>query len=221
MHMKVNIVMDNKNNWYYPRTGSLAKAIKRLGHSCELHHSQKQVPAGSDVTFYLGCEDYIKRSSRAKSRHNIVVHAGDLPKGKGMSPATWQILENKNKIPVTLFEVAPGFDTGDYYLKDSFVLDGTELIGEWQDKLGGCIDRMIIKFLKNIKRMKLLKQKGRATAYKRRGPDDSELDINKSIKSQFNLLRVVDNERYPAFFKHMGRKYVIKIYKEKQNNIRI
>ena len=42
--------------------------------------------------------------------------------------------------------------------------------------------------------------------------EGSELDINKSIKSQFNMLRVVDNERYPAFFSHKKKKYIIKIY---------
>ena len=30
-----------------------------------------------------------------KSVINLVVHESDLPKGKGMSPLTWQILKNK------------------------------------------------------------------------------------------------------------------------------
>jgi len=211
--MKINIVMDNKNNWYHPRVSLLMKKIRRLGHQCAFYHDQKQAPEHSDATFYLGYEGYINKNSRAKSRYNIVVHASDLPKGKGMSPATWQILENKNRILVTLFEVALGFDTGDFYLKDNFTLDGTELIDEWQKKLGDCIDRMIIRFLKDIKKLKPIRQKGRATVYKRRTPEDSELDINKTIKSQFNLLRVVDNERYPVFFTHRNKKYILKIYK--------
>jgi len=213
--MKINIVMDNKNNWYYPRVQSLMLKIRQIGHQCSLRKNQLTVPAKSDATFYLGHEGYIKRKHHAKSRYNIVVHASDLPKGKGMSPSTWQILERKNKISVTLFEVADGFDTGDYYLKDSFVLDGMELIDEWQEKLGACIDKMILKFLKNINQLKPTKQKGRSTVYPRRSLDDSEFDINKSIKSQFNLLRVVDNERYPAFFKYKNKKYILKIYKEK------
>lgn len=210
--MKINIVMDNKNNWYYPRARNLIMSIKKLGHKCAFCQSQTQVPNNSDVTFYLGHEGYIGKTSRARSKYNIVVHASDLPRGKGMSPTTWQILENKNKITTTLFEVAPGFDTGDYYLKDSFKLDGTELIAVWQEKLGDCIDGMILKFLKNIKKLKPIKQKGHSTVYRRRTPDDSELDINKTIKDQFNLLRVVDNERYPAFFVYKNKKYILKIY---------
>ena len=42
-------------------------------------------------------------------------------------------------------------------------------------------------------------QIGEETFYSRRNKEDSELDIKKSIESQFNLFRVCDNEKYPAF----------------------
>ena len=57
-------------------------------------------------------------------------------------------------------------------------------------------------------------QEGEETFYNRRNSKDAELDINKTIKEQFNLLRISDNERYPAFFKIEGKKYSLKIYKE-------
>lgn len=212
--MKINIVIDNKNNWFYKRALGLVKKIKNPGHKCKLYDSQKKVLKNSDVTFFLGHEGYITKENRSKSKYNIVVHASDLPKGKGMSPTTWQILEGKNKIPVTLFEVAGGIDAGDYYLKDSFKLNGTELINEWQEQLYLCIERMIIKFIKNINNLEPIKQKGGSTGYKRRSPKDSELDISKSLKSQINLLRVVDNENYPAFFVYKNKKYIVKIFKE-------
>ena len=40
---------------------------------------------------------------------------------------------------------------------------------------------------------------------------DSRLDPDDTIAQQFNLLRVVDNERYPAFFELLGRRYILKI----------
>ena len=66
----------------------------------------------------------------------------------------------------------------------------------------------------NIKNLKPIKQTGHSSVYPWRHPEDSELDINKAIKQQFNLLRVVDNEKYPAFFKYKNNRYIIKIYKE-------
>ncbi len=47
----------------------------------------------------------------------------------------------------------------------------------------------------------------------RRTPLDSQLDPGKSLAEQFDLLRVVDNERYPAFIYHRGKRYLIKIMK--------
>ena len=45
---------------------------------------------------------------------------------------------------------------------------------------------------------------------------DSKLNINRSIKSQFNLLRINDNKLYPSFFYYKKNKYLLKIYKEKE-----
>jgi methionyl-tRNA formyltransferase len=54
-------------------------------------------------------------------------------------------------------------------------------------------------------------QTGESTYYSRRIPSDSRLDPEKTITEQFNLLRVVDNERYPAFFELYGRRYLLTI----------
>ena len=40
------------------------------------------------------------------------------------------------------------------------------------------------------------------------------IDLNKNLKSQFNLLRICDNEKYPAFFNYKNKKYILKIFKE-------
>ena len=56
------------------------------------------------------------------------------------------------------------------------------------------------------------KQTGKATYFRKRNKFDSKLDINKSIKSQFNLMRIADNEKYPLFFIYKNKKFIIKIY---------
>ena len=57
-------------------------------------------------------------------------------------------------------------------------------------------------------------QKGEESFSPRRRPRDSGLDINKTIAEQFDLLRVVDNERYPAFFHWNDRKFQLNISSE-------
>ena len=60
-------------------------------------------------------------------------------------------------------------------------------------------------------------QTGEQSYYMRRRPKDSMLDVTLPIIDQFNLLRVVDNERYPAFFEVDGINYVIHISKASTN----
>lgn len=55
-------------------------------------------------------------------------------------------------------------------------------------------------------------QRGEPSLYPKRTAKDSELDITKSIESQFDLLRIVSNEEFPAFFYKNGKKFVLKIY---------
>jgi len=63
------------------------------------------------------------------------------------------------------------------------------------------------------------KQEGDSTYYQRRTISDSQIDPHKTIADQFELLRVVDNERYPAFFRYRDSRYTIKIYKDKEKNV--
>jgi methionyl-tRNA formyltransferase len=142
------------------------------------------------------------------------VHPSKVPLGKGWSPLAWQILEGKNKIPVSLFEAVEKVDAGDVYLIDYIDLDGHELNEEIKQQQGLITIRMILKYIDNYTNIKGVSQNGEESFYHKRDMNANEIDIDKSISDQFNLLRIVDNERYPAFFIRNGIKYTIKIYKQ-------
>ena len=59
-------------------------------------------------------------------------------------------------------------------------------------------------------------QAGEESIYTRRGPADSRIDPHQSIADQFNLLRVVDNDTYPAFFELNGSTYRLQIQEASQ-----
>ena len=147
---------------------------------------------------------------------NLVIHESNLPKGRGFAPVQNQILQNKSIIPVVLFEATNKIDEGSILLKDKIVLNGTELNREIRDKQAEITIKIIKKFLSKYPKIVKNKQTGKPTYYKKRSVKDSKLDINKTIKSQFNLLRIVDNEKYPAYFIHKNRKYVINIFKKEK-----
>jgi methionyl-tRNA formyltransferase len=195
-----------------PYSEQLMDILKSKGYSIRIVYSKKEIISG-DIAFLLSCFQLIQKEYLALNKHNIVVHASDLPSGKGWSPMTWQVLEGKNKIFLTLFEAVEEMDAGYFYIKDEIVLNDGELIDELRNKLGEKIVQMCLLFVDRVNSINGKEQEGDSTFYRRRTPEDSELDINKTIDEQFNLLRVVDNERYPAFFVKNGIKYVLSIKK--------
>ena len=168
-----------------------------------------------DILFILSCEKLVKSRILELNKNNIVVHPSDLPKQRGWSPLTWQVLEGKNTIPICLFEAHPMVDGGGVYVRDEIKLDGSELNPEMKQKQGETTLKMIKKYLKEKDSLLAVTQMGEPSYCSKITPQDSEIDINKSIKDQFNRLRVVDNERYPAFFNYKNNKYIVKIYKDK------
>ena len=105
-------------------------------------------------------------------------------------------------------------DDGDIYILDYIKLEGHELNDEIKHQQGLKTLEMIREYLDNFENRIGKPQQGDETFYPKRLPKASELDLNKSLNKQFNLLRVVDNERYPAYFIKDGVKYILKIYKE-------
>jgi methionyl-tRNA formyltransferase len=210
--MKICIVVDNPRSWFVPFADELKKNLSRFG-SVDLLSDSNQIPQSNDVAFLLSCEKKVIPEILRRSRSNIVVHASELPKGKGMSPLTWQILEGKNRIPLTLFEAVEAIDAGPVYIRACLDFQGNELLHEMQIAVGEKILEMCESFLNDWPDIltKGAIQIGEPSFYKKRTAEDSRLDPNLSLAEQFNLLRVVDNDRYPAFFAWNGRRYILKI----------
>jgi methionyl-tRNA formyltransferase len=61
------------------------------------------------------------------------------------------------------------------------------------------------------------KQVGEETYYPKRTRRDDEIDLRKTIIENFNHLRIVDNQKYPAWFKFNDQTYILKIYKYQGN----
>ena len=126
----------------------------------------------------------------------------------------WQVLEEKNTIPLTMIEAVSGVDAGPYYMKSCIKLDGSELLYEMRSKLAAEINKMCVQYIDERTSMFPKEQIGNPTFYPKRTAEDDELDIDKTIRASFNHLRIADNDRHPAFFYHKGKKYFIKIYNE-------
>ena len=210
--MKITILTDTPNSWIL----SYIKDLKKdLATKHKIHHVFKTSDIiGGDIMFILSCEKILKPKYLKLHKNNIVVHPSKVPLGKGWSPLAWQILEGFNTIPISLFEAVETVDAGDVYMVDYIKLKGHELNDEIKHQQGIITIKMVKKYIDKYKLMVGVPQKGKETFYPRRKQKDNELNINKSILEQFNLLRVVDNKRYPAHFYVDNQKYILKIYKK-------
>lgn len=210
--MKIQILVDNPNSWIIPHLKNLVSSIKQKKNCyVKLINSHEDVESG-DVLCLLSCEKKFDKLNLNK--YNLVVHESDLPKGKGWSPLTWQVIEGKRNIPITLFEANSLIDSGNIYEIINIKTSGYELIDELRFLQVEATTNLILNFIEKYPNIKGEKQKGKESFYCKRTKNSSELNILESIKDQFNLLRVCDNERYPAFFIIDNVKYLIKIYKD-------
>ncbi|EKS08035.1 formyltransferase family protein [Leptospira santarosai] len=209
-------LLTDANSWINKRIPLLIKEINKRKHHVRHVHLIQEMSKG-EICFILSFSRILNREFLLNHKHNLVVHESDLPKGKGWSPLTWQIIEGKNKIPICLFEAnADSVDSGVIYLKDEIVVNNYDLIEELRDAQAMKTFEMCISFIDSYPEIvkKGKNQVGESSFYFKRSPKDSELDIDKTIRELFPLLRTVDNEEYPAFFRMHGKKYIFKIYKE-------
>ena len=187
-------------------------ALQQRGHALRWIHEPARLAPG-DVCLLLSCGRLLSTKELARHCYNLVVHESDLPLGQGWSPLTWQILEGASCIPISLFEAVADLDAGPIHLQTSINLNGTELVAEWRQLQAEATINLCLQWVDRYRELieASRPQTGEPSHYRRRRPADSRLDPERSLAEQFDLLRVVDNDRYPAFFEWGGRSYSIRI----------
>jgi methionyl-tRNA formyltransferase len=166
---------------------------------------------GGDVLFLIACQEIVGRSLRDRFRHALVIHESDLPKGRGWSPLVWQVLEGRTRIPVTLLDAADKVDSGKIWQQRFVELDGTELADEINRRVSDAKIALMDWALDNIETAEPREQSGEPSYYPRRTPADSEIDPASTFADAFDLLRIADENRYPAFIRFRGKRFRIRI----------
>ena len=212
-------LLSDRASWLNGYLSELIQALWKRGHAVRWIHNPEQLSAG-DVCLLLSCGRLLSADQLALHRHNLVVHESDLPQGQGWSPMTWQILEGASCIPITLFEATAELDAGPIYLQQQIQLRGPELVEEWRAMQAKATLELCLAWLDRYQEIVAAArpQSGEPTHYHRRRPADSQLDPERSLVEQFNLLRVVDNQDYPAFFNWRGRSFQIHIVRKNGDN---
>lgn len=174
---------------------------------------QKNELIGGDILFLISCSEIINAEDRRKYEKVLVIHASDLPKGRGWSPHIWEIVNGAKELTVSLLEASDKVDSGDIWHKAKLEISSTALYDEINVRLFDAELSLMDFAVKHFSTISPQPQDQNIepTYWPRRLPKDSELDITKSIDEQFDLIRVCDPNRFPAYFYRNGKKYLLKI----------
>lgn len=209
--MKITILCSSVD---HPVNSWLKKWINRNcdHHKIELVRKKTEL-LGGDLLFLVSCSEIIEKEDRQKYKKALVLHASDLPRGRGWSPHVWQIIEGETTLCVTLLEAEDKVDSGAIWHKREVDIPKHFLFDEINKALFevelSLMDYALQYFETIVPQIQSLEVQ--STYYAKRSPGDSRVDPEQSIRSQFDLIRVCDPERFPAFFELHGKKYVVKL----------
>jgi len=211
--MKISIVCSNPA---HPVNRYLQQWIEAHSqrHEIALVRRKREL-VGGDLLLLVSCGEIVTASDRAAYKKSLVLHASDLPKGRGWSPHIWEIASGAQHITLTLLEAQDKVDSGKIWKKVQIPISQTVLWDEINHALF-CAEMELMDFA--IDAFESIEPAEQATEveptyFRLRTPDDSRIDPEVSIADQFDLIRVCDPVRFPAFFEYRGQKYVLKLEK--------
>src|SRR5665647_3845143 len=90
--MKISILCTDQNHPVIDSLQAWIDDISSKGHSAILVFDKADL-RGGDILFLVSCSQLIRDAERKKYKATLVLHASDLPRGRGWSPHIWSILD--------------------------------------------------------------------------------------------------------------------------------
>lgn len=207
--MKITILCSDPE---HPVNGYLERWMSKQekAHAVELIRSRSDLTDG-DFLFLISCSEIVRPEHRSGYRNALVLHASDLPRGRGWSPHVWEIVNGAKIITLCLLEADDPVDTGRIWFKRKILIEPTAL---WHDVNHSLFEAEIELMTEAVECADKIQPQAQSEViepsyYRRRGASDSLVNPERSIADQFNLLRMCDPERYPAWFEMHGQKYKV------------
>lgn len=211
--MKITLLCSDEK---HPVNAYLDQWVERNrdSHEISLVRKKKDLPGG-DILFLISCSEIIRAEERSLYSASLVLHASDLPRGRGWSPHIWGIIEGAEAITLSLLEAEDQVDSGRIWQQIRFPVAAGALWNEVNTKLFAAEIELIDYAVQHFADIQPQDQDSSVepTYYPRRSPEDSRIDPEQSLASQFNQMRVCDPARFPAYFDLHGHRYKITLEK--------
>jgi methionyl-tRNA formyltransferase len=186
-------------------------------HEVDIVQKKSQL-RGGEILFLISCSEIINANDRAQYNACLVLHASDLPKGRGWSPHIWALVQGSEVITLSMLEAEDRVDSGRIWRKAHIRVPKHALWDEINHLLFTAEVDMVNYAVQYYARLtpQAQMETDKATYYDKRTPQDSQVDPHKSIAEQFDLIRVCDPNRFPAYFDYLGQRYILKLEKSNE-----
>lgn len=212
--MKISILCSSAehpvNNWLVAWQQGHAKE-----HEITIYRDKSELPSG-ELLFLVSCTQLVDAEIRDRYSHTFVLHASDLPRGRGWSPHVWELLKGAESISLSLLSAEDGVDTGAIWAMQELPVPRHALYDEINTILFSGETALMDKAIELVLKGATPTPQNpdiEPTYYSKRTPRDSEIDPNQPLAESFNKIRLMDPGRYPAFFKLHGYTYTIELKK--------
>lgn len=211
--MKVSILCSDK---HHPVNDYLHAWIEKIEqtHQVELVRDKAEL-TGGDLIFLISCSQIVTAKDRSKYTYSLVLHASDLPKGRGWSPHIWEIIDGATEITLTLLEAEDKVDSGRVWHKKKIPIAKHLLWDEINALLFSAEIELMDFAVNNFTNINPEDQPSQITPsyYPKRSPEDSRINPQKTLAEQFDQIRVCDPNRFPAYFDLHGKRYKMTLEK--------
>jgi methionyl-tRNA formyltransferase len=198
------------------RSAELQKEVESLGCRTQIINGPEEQTPAADICLASGLHYIVSPDLLRITRLGLWgFHESKLPEGRGCAPLQWTVLEGKTELTVSFFELVEQFDSGRILGQMSLAIERTDLLDDLRNKADTLRFELIKRCLRNYLSgsQEPFSQSGAKSYYRKRTPEDSRLDLNATLLDQWPLIRVCDNEAFPAWFEVNGTKYLLKCYK--------
>ena len=165
---------------------------------------------GGQWLWLVSCSEFVPKSVRDKYEHTLVLHASNLPEGRGWSPWVWAIREGAERITLSVLEAEDKIDSGKVWLKQVVGVDKSAIYEEIAADLAKLQAETIEWIVNNPEiGVNAKEQQGEPTMCRKLTDRDSELHV--WLDKHWDMLRTCDPNRFPAWFVMHGQRYNIRI----------
>lgn len=209
--MKISFLCSDPNHPVIPYLTSWINS-QAVEHEVVIVSRKTELTSG-EILFLISCTEIIGPMERCNFLACLVLHASDLPQGRGWSPHIWELARGESFITLSLLEADDKLDRGRIWKKITINIPKYALWDEINHLLFTAEIALIEYAIDNFEKIIPIDQAevDCITYYTKRTPKDSEIDPHKTIAEQFDNIRICDPNRFPAYFYYLGRRFVLKV----------